>query len=73
MTYVYAWYRPVTQQYSFRSDKILKTADEVQGEVQRLEEEGELDPEIWQGNSPEQCFCDNELLTDDPLDHPAYS
>ena len=66
--YRYAWYRPVTQEYSFVSDKILRTADEVISEVQRLEEEGEIDPEIWEGTSPEECFCGNDELTDVPAD-----
>ena len=66
--YRYSWYRPVTQEYSFRSDKILRTSEEVISEVKRLEEEGEVDYEIWEGTSPEECFCDNDELTDEPAD-----
>ena len=69
--YVYSWYRPVTQEYSFRSDKILRTSQEVISEVKRLEEEGEVVFEILEGTSSEECFCDNDELTDAPLNHPA--
>ena len=71
--YIYTWCRPVSQQYSFWSDKVFSTAEEVIQEVQRLEEEEEIDPDIHDGNAPEECFCGNDLLTDDPLDHPANS
>ena len=71
--YNYTWSRPVTQEYSFWSDKVFSTAEEVIREVQRLEQESDLVPEIWDGNSPEQCFCGNDELTDDPLNHPANS
>jgi|TARA_R100000030_G_C3231970_1_gene118514 hypothetical protein len=71
--YIYTWSRPVTQDYSFWSDKIFSTAEEVIREAQRLEEEGEIDPDIHDGYGPGDCFCGNDELTDDPLNHPANS
>lgn len=71
--YRYTWSRPVTQEYSFCSDKVFATAEEVISEVQRLEAEGEIDPDICDGYGYGDCFCDNDELTDDPLTHPANS
>ena len=48
--------------------KILFPSDEVFAKYNALRKMS-FSIEIWQGNSPEQCFCDNDLLTDDPLDH----
>lgn len=43
--FFYVWERPVTQVYSFYSAIKFTTSDQVIEEVQRLEEDGEIDPE----------------------------
>jgi hypothetical protein len=53
---------PMTQVYHFHSTKKFTTADQVIEEVQRLEEEGEIDPEYDNANCCADCFCDNEKL-----------
>lgn len=58
----YVWERPVTQVYSFYSARKLTTADQVMAEVQRLEEEGELDPEYDSDCGNGNCFCEEEEL-----------
>lgn len=59
----YIWERPVTQVYAFESVKKLTTADQVMAEAQRLEEEGELDPEVDHYCGEERCFCEGEALS----------
>ena len=51
----------MTQVYSFRSSIKFITSDQVIEEVQRLEEEGEIDPEIYNDGDGD-CFCENEQL-----------
>lgn len=58
----YVWERPVTQLYCFYSRKKLTTADQIMGEAQRLEQEGELDPEIDNDCGDGRCFCEDERL-----------
>jgi len=60
--FFYAFERPVTQVYYFHSARKLTTAEQVIQEVQRLEEEGEIDPEYEYDNCGGDCFCDDEQL-----------
>ena len=59
--FFYVWERPVTQVYSFYSSLKFTTSDQVIEEVQRLEEEGEIDPEI-DNDGDGDCFCENVQL-----------
>ena len=51
----------MTQVYSFYSSIKFTTSDQVIEEVQRLEEDGEIDPE-YDNDGDGDCFCDDEQL-----------
>jgi hypothetical protein len=55
--FFYVWERPMTQIYAFDSTKKLTSADDIMAEVQRLEAEGELDPELDNDRGEGRCFC----------------
>ena len=60
--FFYVWERPVTQVYSFYSAIKFTTSDQVIEEVQRLEEDGEIDPEYDNDDCGGDCFCENVQL-----------
>ncbi len=61
--FYYVWERPVTQVYAFDSVKKLTTADQVMAEAQRLEEDGQLDPEVDSDCGEGRCSCDGDTLS----------